>query len=268
MRIMRVIVISAFVFGLQGGVAVAAVDWLDKLSGPGPFRGLYKTYRFFCVSKISNQPNFGRVLNPGGPTTFVQETDKVVHTWLLPIDAASGIINWKPLAAEPSITATNRESVARSDCHADRRVTAYADVTLGRYWSLENALFSHDDPEADRHQVRVFDLRWSYTARVHPAVDIGAGLGFDWFSGDEFETFSRLAVTPLHVRYSPFASLGDNVKYRIFRVEVGLSTFNKGFDQDDFCNRNCTGIQPFNEERDYLWRVGFYLDFAGLGTLR
>ena len=264
MRLMRVIVLATFVFCLSGGVAFAAVDWLDKLSGPGPFRGLFKTYRFLCVSNTSNQQNFGQVMDAS--SQFVPETERRVVEWLTPIDAGAGLVSFKRLEREPALTVANREAVARSGCRADRKVSAYADFTVARYRSLENALFSQD-PGAKRHQVRIWDLKWTYALRVHPVVDIGASIGKHWYSGDEFETFSRTEFVPLLVQYSPLASLGDDVRYRIVRFQVAMITFDDGFTERDFCNRNCTGIDQFSEKRDYLWRVGIYVDFAAIVPL-
>ena len=54
-KTLRVWVLGLIICGFQTGTSFAAADWLDKLSGPGPFHSSRKlvfetSYRFMCVT--------------------------------------------------------------------------------------------------------------------------------------------------------------------------------------------------------------------------
>ena len=124
MRTVRLFTAFALACWLQAGVASAAADWLDKLSGPGPFAGVHFGYRFQCLSN-------GEWVS------------------LAPWDTGGGFVSTgRRPGIRPAATAQDQ---ARDNCNNDQSVNAFATLTVARLTSRENTLFPAD-PEADQFQ--------------------------------------------------------------------------------------------------------------------
>jgi len=102
-----------------------------------------------------------------------------------------------------------------------------------------------------------------YLFRVHPAVDVGPGIGFMRLSGDGFEAFNRFTFTPASVSVSPFAFVpawGHNRYAHIVRVEIDTSFVPQGFKGSDFGNAQTT----FDSGPEFLTRAAFVIDLSVL----
>ena len=243
MRIIRITAALVVASTLQAGTAYAAADWLDRLSGPGPFFSpLRLTYRFLCFSQSPTA-------KPDPTTGEIPTQRNALH----PFDLSAGIFS------------TGSEDPADSDCVKDRNVAAYQTVTYQYWFSVENQLFPQD-PKKDAYQVKLHQVQWAHMVRVHRTLDLGAGAGVTIFSGDAFDSFARMTLQPLAFEFSPFAAFGDGVQYRAIRITGGLTTFVGGFDQGDFCQPpRCTDRPAVFETRpELLWRVGVHVDLPGV----
>jgi hypothetical protein len=151
---------------------------------------------------------------------------------------------------------------SRSDKHI-RRVIA---VRFGSFTSESDRPRFDDLPAGDPDnsgEVHVRALSALYLFRVHPAVDVGAGIGFMRVSGDGFDAFSRLTLTPASVSVSPFAlrpSWAYNRYAHILRIEVDTSFVPQGFKGSDFGNTRTR----FDSGPEFLTRVATVIDLSVL----
>jgi hypothetical protein len=276
-KTLRVWVLSLIVCAFQTGTSFAASDWLDRLSGPGPFRSYVGlTYRFLCVTN-------GRTLRttPGlPPLTASDVTDSEGYfTWLHPFEPSASVISVvdtdklresalttsRSLLQRSNATPDEWKPVANALCRSDERVKGYASISVRHFKSIENNLFARD-PKNELYQVRLFDADVTYTARVNRAMSIGAGAGAFWFSGDSFDTFHRATVTPVIVEAAPFAAAGDRLKYRFLRLYGAYTMIVGQLDAADFCSRGKCTARPasFHVANEFVWRYGVDVDVSAV----
>ena len=273
MKAIRFVVVFAVAWCMQAGMSFAMEDWLDKLSGPGPFRGHGVGYRFLCVSNAADQEDF-RMVSLTGPTTgtpFVEKESTLV-TWLGPHERSAFVIPRKlpdkvPSPATPPNPASLREyrkMVAEVDCKSDLRLRGYASVTGLFNQSYKNNLFPAD-PDNGRYRVRILDLSVGYTVRLNRALDVGASFGLSRFSGKVFDPFYRHSLTPISLEFSPLAVPRDGERVRAIKVGVAATTFFPGFEASDFCDRGpaaCAGIREFKSSVELIPRVYVVVDLS------
>jgi hypothetical protein len=278
-KTLRVWALGLIVCGFQTGTSFAAADWLDKLSGPGPFRSyLGLTYRFLCVANAGDVRTLPE-LDPSVP----QRTDSEgFFTWLHPFQPSAGIISVADAddrrmdavtAAQPlvrgiingqTITADQWKPAAAKLCQADERARGYASFTARWYKSVENNLFQRD-PENPLYEVRLLDTEFAFTARLNRGLAVGGGAGVFWFSGDAFDSFRRATVTPILVEGFPVAAAGDRLKYRFIRLYGAYTMILGKLDESDFCTRGkCSRPAPFHVANEFVWRYGVDVDLAAL----
>jgi hypothetical protein len=273
MKAARLCVAFAIAWSMQMGTSYALEDWLDKLSGPGPFWGLSVPYRFVCFSKSNDQTDFRRV-----PAVAAFDTDPLTDnqtfvTWMTPSQQAAGIVPWTiPKAVTAPAAAailsaqeqrTYRENQAHRDCYIDQRVNSYVTLSPGFYRSFKNRLFPAD-PKNDDYRVTILRLDAMYTFRLNRVVDIAAGVGVGRFSGEVFNSFTRASLTPIYVYFAPIAFHRDSQISRALRFGIGLSTYVGDFSASDFCNKSgvsCAGIDAsFVSEKERLLKWSIDVD--------
>ena len=156
-------VVGCFMPG-QAQASVGWWDWLEQLSGPGPFHnGWMVDQRLYCS---------------------VQDT---------PSAAAQGRVTaeWIPLWVPDKADKVRKCVVNSND------VRAYFEVRGGRVTSDKQALFQ-DAPGELIGTVAANTLQGFYMRQVgHPALTAGAGAGLIWFTGDQLDGHAaRIVVTP------------------------------------------------------------------------
>ena len=161
------------------------LEWLDHLSGPGPFVGFKIDARALCfLSGQPTAPNQATVAPPWNPTCL-------------------------------------RDGL-RTD---DRRVNSQllrAYISLDAAWlsSSKNDLFGglRFDP---RTEVDLFAFRPAVMFRAFPWVDAGLAVGINRFSGPALaSSFNWVSLQP-RVVFTPFAASSSNVARALeYRVDV------------------------------------------------
>jgi hypothetical protein len=168
----RVLVLVALISALLPTEAAAQRgfrEWLEKLSGPGPFVGYVWSLPLYCVP-----------VGPPKPGETVEQSQ--VGLKLPPF------ITW--------------------DCwyeHPDRkRVTFVYEFTIGDLVSSENT-HVYDPVAGVGTEVRASKWLVAADLRVQRWLDLGLGLGSITFKGDRFDEFSCLVLQPLRVHVRPLA---------------------------------------------------------------
>lgn len=175
------------------------LEWLDKLSGPGPFTGLSVNSRVLCFARQRRDDPW--VVKP---------------VWGRYPDRDAAII------APPC------RWVAPSEAEPEPYRFGYVDATVSVLWSKKNDLFGearYDQPA----QARAVTFRPGVMLRAYSWLDAGAAVGWYRFSGDAFESFTRFTIHPVRVTVSPFRGAARGLK---FPVEVVY--FKTRFEAADF----------------------------------
>jgi hypothetical protein len=148
--------------------------------------------------------------------------------------------------------------------HEDTRQTIV--VRFGRFHSKEDRPRFKDLPASDadnQGEVHVMPVSGLWMFRLHRSLEAGPGIGFMRVSGDGFDAFSKVSLTPLSATFTPFALSEDLAKSRwayVLRVELDTSYFPQGFNGTDFNNRRTT----FDSGPEFLTRAGLVLDVGAL----
>lgn len=267
-------------------------DWLDKLSGPGPFSGLYVSYRFMCLSKSSDQLPVdleSLEANPTRRTALVEGfrrlrgTRDMTHvTWQKPLARSSGLLPIQRLPQTPRFLSASSDEDAQDkakqdaaidgviqaylrdapafNCLNDRQLRNYLTFGVAYIRSKENNLFP-DDPESAFHAVGMTQVEMGLGTRLHRAFDIMSSVGVARFSGTAFNDFTRLTITPVSFDFAPLAFVKDDHRHRAVKLSLGWTMFFGGFSAADFCNANeCSGARTFDSRFEVVTRMILKVD--------
>jgi hypothetical protein len=93
----------------------------------------------------------------------------------------------------------------------DEKIKFVLDVNFGLAASDSNLRFKDVSPQAPLNAlpVREFRIGATYSYRVSPMLDVGAGAGAMIFTGDGFTNQTHPFVTPLAVSWVPFGLVRD-----------------------------------------------------------
>jgi hypothetical protein len=238
----RCIVAFAIAWSLQIGVSFAEDDYLDRASGPGPFKGMYLHYRFLCVSRDDTQPNPDFVL--------LTPWERTASALNLPVALIHKYTPGSNYNGEAALNATD----ARGHCRADdKNVRGYFELTYRRAASQENDLVG---PQS---QVHIASYEIAYIDRFTRPLAFSIGTGLNWFDARatpwfrpwdseddkslEFKSFRRISITPSLI-FSPLATAGNGPRAHLIRVQAGATIFVRGFHAQDFCNGTARCLDP------------------------
>jgi hypothetical protein len=194
------------------------IGWLEKLSGPGPFGGWNVGVPLFCFDLSPKQDE--SVTSPAASSQFSRE------------------------AKRPDLSLGSWKNIALCRGYQDRpNRTLVIGFSGGSYKSLENDL--EYAPSLDlSDKVKLDSYTLSFDVRVHPAVDIGVGIGLEHFRGEAFESFNRFSFEPLRIVVRPMALfLPDRpmtrgswrVSWRdLIQVKFNARVYPEGFNARDF----------------------------------
>lgn len=148
-------------------------DWLDAMSGPGPFsNGVMVDTRLACRVK-KDVPKTGDV-----PTTEA-------------VPATADNAAWASYF-------TNRECLLNS-----QRVKSYFEVRGGRVTTEEKPLFT-DTPNEPKGRVVAHIVSGLFMRQFDPTLAVGTGVGWIWFSGTNVKGHpGRVAFTPISIAFTP-----------------------------------------------------------------
>jgi hypothetical protein len=135
-------------------------------------------------------------------------------------------------------------------------------VSAGVFNSGDGPRFS-DLPATDadnQGQVRLVSVSGLYLFRLHRSLDVGPGVGFFRLSGNGFDPFYKLVLTPINVSFAPLAVRSSSRYARILRLELDQSFVPQGFDGADFGNRRTT----FDSGPEFVTRATLVIDFGAL----
>jgi hypothetical protein len=179
----------------------ALLGWIERLSGPGPFRVVlqFPLDRLACITKAENQP--ASVTHTLFPTADAKRADSNS-------DATAACINDHP-----------------------KIIKAFISSEIGLAASDQNFLFPNDPP--GMHRVRAFSVRGVAFYRATPFLDLGAGLGVNRFSGRDFGSFYDVSI-PLRARIVPAGFASGNPRWRAVYISLQLDYFPAEWTAGDF----------------------------------
>ncbi len=136
-------------------------------------------------------------------------------------------------------------------------------VRIGVFDSDDGPRFN-DLPETDadnQGRVRLSYVTGLYLFRLHRSFDIGPGVGFVRLSGDGFDPFYKVVLTPMNASFTPFALKWEKSRYaRILRLELDNSFIPQGFKGADFNNSRT----KFDSGPEFITRAVVVLDVTAL----
>ena len=130
-------------------------------------------------------------------------------------------------------------------------------VRIGWLSSGDNQRF--EDTPGDRRAVHAFELGASYTFRLVSALDAGFGAGMVRFSGEGFDSFSRIVLTPILLSFAPFAIHNNVPAARAFRIRFEEQYITKGIRGADFGNPTTR----FSTDAELISSASLVIDLSG-----
>jgi len=158
------------------------LEWLDKMSGPGPFTGPSVHARIVCFVKAD-----------GGRPEVVPLFGTVRRSQ-----------DGREIEMRPCLALTRHEDTVR----------AYVDATASVLWSARNDLFGERRAEKAA-QVRVVTFRPGVMLRAYSWLEAGAGIGWYRFSGDLFDSFALFTLHPVRLRVAPFKGVASGLRFPV-----------------------------------------------------
>jgi hypothetical protein len=212
-------------YALWGG------GWLERLSGPGPFRGQVLDYRFLCIAAPDAKDESSTSDPPPGKIVTRELRDRV---WL-----------------------------TGAGCHFlgsdDKRLEVGVDFGFLR--STENVLDYGNRPGLTDDDKDVGLRTFAVTAdfRVNRILDVGAGFGRASFrspDADLFPGFSRTMSQPVRLTVRPLAALSNSRRAEALVMRFDATKFHGTFTADDF------GAVPgtFTEPGEITWGWSIRID--------
>jgi hypothetical protein len=216
-----VVFIAVLLWPTHAHAARGFWGWLEELSGPGPFKGGGVSLPVLCVDS---------------------ETDEVT----------SCLARW---LKEKRDRERGNENLGK--------VRAAVMLNIGVF-STDDETPRFDDLDAtaanNQGQVRLWAVTGLYVFRMR-ALDVGAGGGMWFLSGDGFDLIKRPVVIPVNATFAPFALKWPKSRYaRILRFELENTFIPQGFDGEDFGNLETR----FDSGPEFNTRAGIVIDFGAL----
>jgi hypothetical protein len=210
--------------------AHAAVGWLERLSGPGPFFGVMVPLTLRCDPITADGHGEGGT-GRGGAATDSRATGEAVG------------------------------GGQRFDCTlptAEQRPRTKGYRLIGvefwRLWTDQNQLPYENEP-VDRG-VQVTAALGTLEYQPARQFKVGAGAGVAWFTGDAFDTFARPLVQPIRASIAPLALLKPGDRWLEFlKIYVNGNVLLGGVDAHDF---GATG--DFKAPFELQWQTTIAID--------
>jgi len=235
---------AAFLF-MRPEPAHAWFDWIDQLSGPGPFAGIDFQWRLVCVK----DPNVANA------TT----TDQLKATDLRSLDNFEG--GAKVLAG---IFGAGCVPPKQHDVHP----IGSLNFRIARYWSTSNHL--EYAPGVAAPAVNLWQYETSYSTFVDGAktFEITMGMGASVFSGDGFDSMTRAYFRPVMLTFTPGGRLArtsgtpgkgsaGRSLARAMSLSTGIVYMPKGFNAANF-----GAVGTYKTDHELLLTAAVSLDLS------
>lgn len=243
MRGIRFAIAFAVAWSLQAGVSFAAADWLDKLSGPGPFKELFTGYRFGCIAAGEDQKPRFTWLKPWERTaTVVPRGVPILQDEIDKLERRKG-------GAANVSTEDRRKAEASVACRSDQKVRGYVIATYFFKHGVDGYKNGTDDNDlvaggTDVKHVGIQGFDLAYFDRLG-AFDLGLGFGFKHFTGLAFGSFTEAYLAP-SLEFAPGAIASDAPSAHVVKLTLGAKIFLGGFESSNFCKpERSTTEHPF-----------------------
>ena len=220
--------------------ALAWFEWIDHLSGPGPFNGVDIWLRLKCLPE-SNAP-----VNAPGQGQQQQQRQQQQQ---------------QQQQSSPDPTLGSKVlTVLGGGCPQGRlfpRSSSF-NFKFGYARSYENHLTYAPDVEENRKAVNIWEYEGSFSGWVNDSktVELTTGVGLMNFRGKAFDSFWRPYWRPVMATIYPASRASGSI--RGLNFNVGALLFPMGFEGSDF------GAVPgtFHTERDIVVTAGVSYDFT------
>jgi hypothetical protein len=187
------------------------MEWIEKLSGPGPYtRGWTVDFRLACFT-----PN--------------ADDRKADRSTAIP----SSI--WMFSRVDPRKDATMAE---KFPCFSNAQpVKSYLQAHFGRAESKDTPVFP--DTPSDTRFVNTTAVDLFFMLRLHPAVSIGAGFGWMWFTGQGFSVVQSPTATPIAFAISPLVMAWPHERWaRVPVMKFDEVYIYRSLDASDFASKS------------------------------
>lgn len=211
--------------------ASAAVGWLERLSGPGPFKGVQYAFPIAC------------------------------YGWkVLPADGGDARDQQAPRSeGEPSLFLDY--DCSRAD-HRQMRVVLGVDVAS--LATNDNPLVYTGPAANDKPGVRAFLLVPYASVPLGLAFEAGAGIGFVRFTDRDSEdvdfSSTKLLIQPIRLTFKPLAPFSDSTRWEFLQFALNGTLIAQKIEDTDF------GAVPgtFREPTEMLWQATIRIDVGKL----
>lgn len=234
---------AAFFLFMRPAPAHAWFDWIDQLSGPGPFQGLDFQWRVACIADPNVQSTADRK-DPG--TSSLRSLDS--------FDGGAKVV----------------AGIFGAGCLGQHKVHPVASLNfrVARLWSMNNNLQYAGGGEGPTVNMWQFEPSFSTFVDDAKVVELTVGMGTSVLSGDGFNSMTRLYFRPVMLTITPGGRLprkdgqGNSSAGRSFSralsISTGLFYMPKGFDAEDF------GAVPgtFHTDKELLLTAAVSLDLS------
>jgi hypothetical protein len=194
MRTLRAAIFVVLFVLLMPARAHAWWDWLDQLSGPGPFWGWDLQYRVICIKDTDQD---------GADVRLTNIKD-------------SGLQRFARFAGVGCVF------------DKDKNPVASLNVTVGQFYAFKNDI--QPDKTRDRVTMTRFEPSFSVFVDRQKIVELQSGLGMMIVHGPAFDHFERFYWKPIQLNITPVAS--KNVRGPTFGI--GVIIIPAGFDASNF----------------------------------
>jgi len=151
----------------------------------------------------------------------------------LPFDRLLCVVSDGTSRTVQSVAASDTDAAAACAKDDPTRVKAFVSLEVPFATSAENVLFPNES-RLGTHQVTLYAFRPVFFFRALPSVDVGAGIGWNHFSGDDFQAFSRVSI-PLRARIIPAGLFSrESTRGRAIYLSLQADLFPQQFTNVDF----------------------------------
>jgi hypothetical protein len=219
--------------------AIIGGGWLERLSGPGPFKGLSLDLRLLCMAAPPERdlPEITARLDAeslGSKLTYPRENATI---WL-----------------------------TGAGCHflPQDQPRLQLGLEFAALGSSDNVLDYSNRGDLTQAQKKVNLKNFFITAdiRVNRVLDVGAAFGRGWFSSaeDTFPSFSRTVTQPMRLTTRPLSVLSDDRRLEVLEVRFDATRFHGAFTAEDF------GANPgtYREPGEIIWTWAIRADIGAL----
>jgi hypothetical protein len=231
----------AFAVGLLlmlPGRAHAWWDFIEQLSGPGPFYGWDVEVRLFCVvDKVDTGA-------PAGTPRVLEEDRRMALT----------------VGAVVSACRVKKRDLAQPNIYYVRRLAV--DIGARVVWADDNPQF------ANGQRISLTTLQPTISINLlskwpdRDFVDYAFGAGAFWFSSSEFPSFSGAFIEPVRLEIHPTTKMKENRWAALIpSVRAGYIMFPAGFETARFA---ASPDVPPRISRDWVFNTGVFFDLEGL----